>query len=138
MTAHRRFVFAGGGTGGHIYPGLAVAEKISELAPTAEIHFLCSQRPIDVQILEKTPYAFTPLPAQGMSFSLRGLIGFLRSFWASAKIARTQLTEAGVVVGVGGFASSPVWVPDRSAFPPSVHKNIFTIIRFLIRSSKTV
>ena len=101
MAAHKRFFFAGGGTGGHIYPGLAVAEKISELEPEAEIHFLCSERPIDAQILEETPYSFTPLPAQGLSLSPKGFIGFLRSFWASVKIARTQLTESSVVVGVG-------------------------------------
>jgi UDP-N-acetylglucosamine--N-acetylmuramyl-(pentapeptide) pyrophosphoryl-undecaprenol N-acetylglucosamine transferase len=118
MAVCKRFFFAGGGTGGHIYPGLAVAEKLCELDPTAEIHFLCSERPIDAQILEKTPHAFTALPAQGLSFSLRGLIGFLRSFGASVKIARAQLTESSVVVGVGGFASSPVcWAAHRLGLP---------------------
>jgi len=116
----KRFFFAGGGTGGHIYPGLAVAEKISELEPAAEIHFLCSQRPIDAQILEKTPYSFTPLPAQGLSLSPRKLIGFVRSFWASVKIARSHLTgnASTVVVGVGGFTSSPVcWAAHRLRLP---------------------
>lgn len=120
MKTHKRFFFAGGGTGGHIYPGLAVAEKISELEPESEIHFLCSERPIDAQILEKTPYPFTPLPAQGLSLSPKGLIGFLRSFWASSKIARAQLAngESPAVVGVGGFASSPVcWAAHRLGLP---------------------
>ena len=113
MAANKRFFFAGGGTGGHIYPGLAVAEKISEMEPDAEIHFLCSQRPIDAQILEKTPYSFTALPAQGLSLSPKGLISFLRSFRASVKVARTLLTagEPAVVMWVALPLHRPVGLP---------------------------
>ena len=47
------FFFAGGGTGGHIYPAIAVAEQIIKLEPDAKIHFFVSDRDIDSQILSK-------------------------------------------------------------------------------------
>ncbi len=105
----RSFFFAGGGTGGHIYPAIAVAERISQLEPTARIHFLCSSRPIDGQILGKAGFQFTALPAQGFSVRPRQLVGFVGSFWRSYKIARALIASSDdpVVVGVGGFAAAP-------------------------------
>ncbi|MHC4062611.1 MAG: glycosyltransferase, partial [Planctomycetota bacterium] len=44
--AGRSFFFAGGGTGGHIYPAIAVAQQIAALDPEAKIHFFCSTRDI--------------------------------------------------------------------------------------------
>lgn len=65
----RSYFFAGGGTGGHIYPAIAVAEKVAQLDPTTQIHFFISGRGIDSQVLGKTGFAYTVLPAVG--FSLR-------------------------------------------------------------------
>ena len=45
------YFFAGGGTGGHIYPAIAIARKIKRLEPEAAIVFFCSARAIDSQIL---------------------------------------------------------------------------------------
>ncbi|MFA5784075.1 MAG: glycosyltransferase, partial [Phycisphaerae bacterium] len=63
MSIERVF-FAGGGTGGHIYPAIAVAEKIAQLDGSVKIHFFCSDRPVDTQILSKTNFSYTPLGAQ--------------------------------------------------------------------------
>ncbi len=116
----RTFFFAGGGTGGHLYPALAVAEQLTTLAPRCEISFLCSSRSIDETILSKTSYGYTALSAQGLGLKPAQLIRFARTFWDSAKVARMHLekSENPVVVGVGGFASSPVcWAAHRMGLP---------------------
>ncbi|HPS55914.1 MAG TPA: UDP-N-acetylglucosamine--N-acetylmuramyl-(pentapeptide) pyrophosphoryl-undecaprenol N-acetylglucosamine transferase [Sedimentisphaerales bacterium] len=102
--------FAGGGTGGHIYPALAVAEKIAKLSAGTRIHFFCSKRQIDSSILGKTNFEFTALPATGFSANPTGAVNFLKNFYGSYKIARRKIAEAdgAVVVAVGGFVAGPV------------------------------
>jgi len=118
----RTFFFAGGGTGGHIYPAVAVAEKIAALEPTAKIHFLCSTRSIDAQILAKAGFEYTTLPAKG--FSLRPgrlvqfCIWFLRSYRLAKKIIAAN--DNPVVVGVGGFVAAPVCRAARKLAPGPV------------------
>ena len=106
----KRFFFAGGGTGGHIYPAVAVAEKISRLEPTARIHFFCSPRSIDARILKQTGFEYTMLPAKGFSVRLGKLIGFCSSFVKSYAIAREAIADSknAVVTGLGGFVAGPV------------------------------
>ena len=114
------FIFAGGGTGGHIYPAIAVAEQITKLQPTAKIRFLCSSRSIDAQILAKTGFDYTVLPAKGFSIRPGKMVSFCASFLKSYKVARGVLCESriprvvshcgkdAVVIGVGGFVAAPV------------------------------
>jgi UDP-N-acetylglucosamine--N-acetylmuramyl-(pentapeptide) pyrophosphoryl-undecaprenol N-acetylglucosamine transferase len=104
------FYFAGGGTGGHIYPAIAVAEQIARIEPAAKIHFFCSERSIDERVLAPTGFEHTILPARGLSLRPRGLIGFWRSFFASYKIAKEAINRNtnAVVVGAGGYVSAPV------------------------------
>jgi len=106
----RSFIFAGGGTGGHIYPAIAVAEQIVKLHPTARIRFFCSSRSIDAQILAKAGFDYTALPAKGFSIRPGKLISFCTSFLKSYKIANRALSESkdAVVIGVGGFVAAPV------------------------------
>jgi UDP-N-acetylglucosamine--N-acetylmuramyl-(pentapeptide) pyrophosphoryl-undecaprenol N-acetylglucosamine transferase len=104
------FFFAGGGTGGHIYPAVAVAERIAKIKPAAKIHFFCSSRSIDTRILSKTNFKNTVLPAAGLSLRPDKLIGFCNSFLKSYRIAKEAINnnENSVVVGIGGFVSGPV------------------------------
>jgi UDP-N-acetylglucosamine--N-acetylmuramyl-(pentapeptide) pyrophosphoryl-undecaprenol N-acetylglucosamine transferase len=106
----RSFIFAGGGTGGHIYPAIAVAEQIVKVQPTAKIRFLCSSRSIDAQILAKTGFDYTILPAKGFSIRPGKLVSFCTSFLKSYKIAGKALSESKdpIVIGVGGFVAAPV------------------------------
>jgi UDP-N-acetylglucosamine--N-acetylmuramyl-(pentapeptide) pyrophosphoryl-undecaprenol N-acetylglucosamine transferase len=109
MTS-KHFFFAGGGTGGHIYPALAVAQKIRSLAPQAKIHFLCSERPIDTRILSETAFDFTCLPAQGFTLHPARVLRFIKTFWASYQQAKALVSEnlPAMVIGAGGFVSAPV------------------------------
>ncbi|KPK42649.1 MAG: hypothetical protein AMJ65_07320 [Phycisphaerae bacterium SG8_4] len=109
-SGDRHFYFAGGGTGGHIYPALPVAEQIARIEPAAKIHFFCSSRSIDQRVLAPTGFEYTVLPARGLSFRLRELSGFFRSFVQSYRTAKQAIAqyENIVVVGVGGYVSAPV------------------------------
>jgi len=114
------FFFAGGGTGGHIYPAIAVAEKIIVIQPNAKIHFFVSDRDIDSQILSKTSFPYTKLSAKGFSFHPGRLFEFCRCFLKSTRLARQIMVEneAAVLVGAGGFVAAPAcWTAHKLKIP---------------------
>ena len=118
--SRRSFFFAGGGTGGHIYPSIAVAEQIVKLEPQAQIHFFISTREIDTQILTRTGFSYTKLPAKGFSIRPDRLIGFGLSFLKSCHIAKRVIAENSnaVVIGAGGFVAAPAcWAAHRLKVP---------------------
>jgi len=104
------FFFAGGGTGGHIYPAVAVAKSVVKLEPEAKIHLFVSTRDIDSQVLAPTGLKYTRLPARGFSARPDRLISFCSSFVKSCRIAKRAIAESNnaVVVGTGGFVAAPV------------------------------
>jgi len=120
------FFFAGGGTGGHIYPAIAIAEQIVKLEPTAKIHFFCSTRDIDSRILKQAGFEYTRLPARGLSAGLGGLIGFCTSFLKSYKIAKEVIAENPntKVIGVGGFVAGPACLAAHRLNVPVVLLNV--------------
>ncbi len=107
----KHYFFAGGGTGGHIYPAIAIAERISELLPHAQIKFFCSNRPIDSAILADSPFEPIILPA--MAFSIRPprfcsfLCSLMKSYQFAVKALKAVQKDA-IVIGIGGFVSVPV------------------------------
>ena len=122
----RSFFFAGGGTGGHIYPSIAVAEQIVKVEPKANIHFFISDRSIDEQILSKTGFEHSSLPARGFSFRPGKLIGFCTSFLNSFRIAKQAIAECkrAVVIGVGGFIAAPVCLAAHKLKVPVALLNV--------------
>ena len=106
----KSFFFAGGGTGGHIYPAIAVAQQIAIIDPSAKIHFFCSNRSIDTYILRQAGFEYTVLPAKGFSARPKKLINFCRSLLYSYRIAKKAicLDWNTVVISAGGFVSAPV------------------------------
>jgi len=126
MMRGKRFFFAGGGTGGHIYPSVAVAQQLVKLEPQVEIHFFCSGRDIDSRILSRTGYEYTVLPAQGFTLHPGGLIGFWKTFVKSYRIAKKILAahSSAVVIGVGGFVAAPVCLSAHKLKIPVVLLNV--------------
>jgi UDP-N-acetylglucosamine--N-acetylmuramyl-(pentapeptide) pyrophosphoryl-undecaprenol N-acetylglucosamine transferase len=120
------FFFAGGGTGGHIYPGLAVAEQIAKLEPTAKIRFFCSTRDIDSRILKQTGIECIKLPAQGLSFRPGRLFDFCTSFFKSFKVAKRTITsnKNAMVIGIGGYVAAPVCLAAHKLKVPVVLLNV--------------
>jgi UDP-N-acetylglucosamine--N-acetylmuramyl-(pentapeptide) pyrophosphoryl-undecaprenol N-acetylglucosamine transferase len=111
MTEVRRTVaFAGGGSGGHLSPGLAIAERMVEIVPGVRPVFLCSTRAIDAQMLGDAGVAFRPIPAEGFAASPRGVLRFVRGYVKGVLQARRVLRDEGVehVVSLGGFVTGPV------------------------------
>lgn len=103
------FFFAGGGTGGHIYPAMAVAEQIVKIEPAAKIYFFCSTHSIDAQILRQVGFDYTQLPAKAFSVRPGKLMGFCTSFLQSYRMAKEVITRSGkaIAIGVGGYVAAP-------------------------------
>ncbi len=103
-------LFAGGGTGGHLYPAMAVAERLAEADVPLDVAFACSDRPIDARILGEAGVDFTPLRVIGLPRVLWRWPGFVRRYFASKRTAVRLIGQRRVacVVAFGGFVSGPV------------------------------
>ncbi len=115
-------LFAGGGSGGHLFPGVAVAAELARQDPRSRSIFVCSDRAMERQILDHYPVEQFPLPARPAS-------AFLRSPWSSAvsnwqahqsAVSLIKQTSPSVVVGLGGFASVPTVLAARRCRIPIV------------------
>jgi UDP-N-acetylglucosamine--N-acetylmuramyl-(pentapeptide) pyrophosphoryl-undecaprenol N-acetylglucosamine transferase len=105
-----RIIFCGGGTAGHLYPGLAVSRKIKDKNPDASIIFIGGSRALEKNIMERQNVRFIPLKIEGLKG--RGLkifkallllpLAFLKSLFLL-----TQL-KPHLVIGLGGYSSGPL------------------------------
>jgi UDP-N-acetylglucosamine--N-acetylmuramyl-(pentapeptide) pyrophosphoryl-undecaprenol N-acetylglucosamine transferase len=104
------YIFAGGGTGGHLYPGLAVAQELLRLDAGAKVVFACSNRQIDRKILDPEPYIVVPQPILPMPRSVKGWPKFFKSCVASWRQSRDMIADLqpAAVLGLGGFAAGPL------------------------------
>ncbi len=104
------FLFAGGGSGGHISPGLAIAERLLEQDNSAQIIFYCSNRPLDHQMLQASGHQHHALPILPPGKSPAKFIRFLSSYRQSYRIAKARLADDNIqhVIALGGFVSVPV------------------------------
>ena len=100
-------LLAGGGSGGHLYPGIAVARRLVEKRPDVRPLFLCTNRDIDRVILEPTGFEWTPQPIVPPARSVGGLLRFWQAWRATndqlKKIVADRQPKA--VLGLGGYAA---------------------------------
>jgi UDP-N-acetylglucosamine--N-acetylmuramyl-(pentapeptide) pyrophosphoryl-undecaprenol N-acetylglucosamine transferase len=106
-----RVVIAGGGTGGHLFPGIAVAEEFQARNPGNSVLFIGAGRPFEVSILSETGFAHKGITVEG--FKGRGMGNQLVSILKLPKgVAESVLIlkpfKPHLVIGVGGYSSGPV------------------------------
>ena len=110
MSKALRVIISGGGTGGHIFPAVSIANAVKTLCPDAEILFVGAQGRMEMQRVPAAGYEIKGLPIRGFfrplwkPANIGVAFDYLRSKWLAKKILRAFLPN--VVVGVGGYASS--------------------------------
>jgi UDP-N-acetylglucosamine--N-acetylmuramyl-(pentapeptide) pyrophosphoryl-undecaprenol N-acetylglucosamine transferase len=117
-----KLVIAGGGTGGHLFPGIAVAEALKDVDPQSEVLFVGTARGIEARAVPKAGFEVKfievgGLKRVGLKKRLMTLGQLPSSLFASRKLLRDFRAEA--VLGVGGYASGPVLVAARSLGLPT-------------------
>jgi UDP-N-acetylglucosamine--N-acetylmuramyl-(pentapeptide) pyrophosphoryl-undecaprenol N-acetylglucosamine transferase len=116
-----RVILAGGGTGGHLFPGLAVAREFQRRDPNVEILFVGTAQGIEFRVLPREGFKLETLMVKGIKGrGVRGwcdaLYGVPASLWRSLAIIKKFYPDR--VIGLGGYASGPVLLAGRLAGVP--------------------
>jgi UDP-N-acetylglucosamine--N-acetylmuramyl-(pentapeptide) pyrophosphoryl-undecaprenol N-acetylglucosamine transferase len=116
-----RIIISGGGTGGHIFPAISIANAVKERFPDADILFTGAEGRMEMERVPAAGYKITGLPVSGFDRSkpLRNIqvaIRLLKSLRQAKKIIREFKPH--IAVGVGGYASGPtLWVAASMGIP---------------------
>ncbi len=118
-----KFILSGGGTGGHIYPAIAIANELKVRFPDCEILFVGAQDKMEMQKVPQAGYKIEGLWIAGLQRKLTFTnalfpIKLLSSLWKSRKIIKNFKPD--VVIGTGGFASGPLLQVANSMNIPTV------------------
>ena len=109
-TGELRVIVSGGGTGGHIFPAVSIANAIKALRPDAQILFVGAEGRMEMQRVPQAGYDIKGLPIRGFLRPLwkLGNVGVALDYLKSKRMAKQILREfrPQVAVGVGGYASS--------------------------------
>ena len=111
-----RLLIAGGGTGGHLFPGVALAEELRAREPEAAVRFVGTARGIEARVLPELGWDLVLIEVSGLKTvgvlgAVRGLFRLPRALWQSRRVVKEFKPD--VVVGVGGYASGPVVLMAR-------------------------
>jgi len=104
-------VIAGGGTGGHLYPGIALAREFERLVPESRVLFVGTAKGLEARIIPQEGYELRTikiggLMGKGIMKGLLTLLGIPYSLYQSFQLLRE--VRPALVIGVGGYASGPV------------------------------
>lgn len=108
-----KFLFAGGGTGGHLFPAVAVAEQIKELQPDADILFIGTKDKIEGKVVPKLGFKFKSIWIKGFSrkISIENLLFPLRLIVSIVQSLLINMSfKPSVAIGSGGYVAGPgIW-----------------------------
>lgn len=120
-------LFAAGGTGGHLYPAIAIAEEIKKQQPEARIAFIGTKNKIEARVVPQKGFEFYTIWISGFSrsfkisnllFPLKVLVSLVQSFFVIKKL------KPAVVVGTGGYVCGPMlYVASLLGIPSVVHES---------------
>lgn len=118
-----RLFFAGGGTGGHLYPGLAIARALVKQAPHVEPYFIGARRGIERDVLPTTEFGFTlldlhPLYRQAPWNNWRTMVGAVGAWREITRLAAPNAPRA--VIGTGGYAAGVALAWGRAHGVPTM------------------
>jgi UDP-N-acetylglucosamine--N-acetylmuramyl-(pentapeptide) pyrophosphoryl-undecaprenol N-acetylglucosamine transferase len=119
-------VVAGGGTGGHLFPGVAVAKEICRRFEGAEVLFVTGKRKMESEVLRKAGFRQASIAVEGMKGT-----GLLKGAWVALKLPWSFLQSLWIirefspqlVLGVGGYSAGPVCLAARvMGVPSAIHE----------------
>ena len=121
-----RAIISGGGTGGHIFPALSIANKLKELNPETEILFVGAEGRMEMEKVPAAGYKIVGLPMAGLQRRLT-LSNFALPFKVlkSVSMAKRVIREfkPDIAIGVGGYASAPLlWAATRMGIPTLIQE----------------
>ena len=104
-------MFAGGGTGGHLFPAIAIAQEIVRKDPAADIHFVGTRRGLEVKVIPDLGYHLHFITVRGVrrTLALKNLLVPFALIWSLLQSLLLLLKLRPVaVIGTGGYVSGPV------------------------------
>jgi UDP-N-acetylglucosamine--N-acetylmuramyl-(pentapeptide) pyrophosphoryl-undecaprenol N-acetylglucosamine transferase len=126
-SQHTNILFAAGGTGGHLYPALAIADEITKQRPDARFLFVGTKGKIEARVVPERGFAFTTiwisgfhrgLRLQNLLFPLKVPVSLVQSFFLIKRF------RPDVVVGTGGYVCGPVlFVASLLGVPTVIHES---------------
>lgn len=136
MKNNLRFVISGGGTGGHIFPAIAIADALKKRFPEAEILFIGAKGRMEMDRVPKAGYPIEGLWISGFTKDLSVIIlpfKLVSSLTKARRILKRFQPDA--VIGVGGFASGPTlkaanWlhiptiIQEQNSYPGKTNRNV--------------
>ncbi len=123
---NKRIIISGGGTGGHIFPAISVANALRRIEPETDILFVGAEGRMEMEKVPAAGYRIFALPVSGfyrkISFrNISVLLRLIRSLSMAKKIIKDFRPD--VAVGVGGYASGPVlWIAGRMGIPTLIQE----------------
>lgn len=121
-----RFILSGGGTGGHIFQAIAIADELKQRYPDAEFLFVGATGKMEMEKVPQAGYKIVGLPITGLQRKLSWQnvlfpIRLLRSIWQSRQIVRDFQPDA--AIGTGGYAGGPViYAAAKMGIPTLIHE----------------
>ena len=139
MSKALRVIISGGGTGGHIFPAISIANAIKALQPDASILFIGALGRMEMQRVPAAGYEIKGLPIRGFfrplwkPANIGVAIDYLKSKWLAKKLLREFKPD--VAVGVGGYASAaalgaanslgiPTLIQEQNSYAGLTNKNL--------------